>query len=519
MAARGEGAQAGGVLGWIERTGNRLPDPAFIFVILIGVLAVASVLLAAVGYSAPHPTLTAADGAPVDIEATSLFTGENIRRLVTEMPATFMGFPPLGYVLVVMLGAGVAERAGLFAAAMRAATRTTPKGVLTPVVALTGMLSNLAVDAGFVVLVPLAGALYAAAGRHPIAGIAAAFAAVGGGFSANLFPGAFDVMLFGITEAAANTIDPDWTMNAAGNWFFIAAMTVAFVPAIWFVTDVVIEPRLTRGATGGGVIETAAEEAPLDAGQRRGLAVAGIAALAVLLLWLAMTLAPGAPLVDRTAAPEQRLAPLYGSLVALFFVLFLAAGWAYGAAAKTVTSHRDVVRMMTETMADLAYYVVIAFAAAHFIAMFQWSNLGLIFAVQGANILRAADLPAPLLLAALLLFAAFVNLFIGSGSAKWALLAPILAPMMMLLGVSPEMTTAAYRAGDSATNIITPLLPYFPLTLTFCKRWDREFGLGSLTATMLPFSLALLAIGVVMTVIWAAADLPLGPAASVRLAP
>ena len=388
-------------------------------------------------------------------------------------------------------------------------------------------------DAAYVVLIPLAGVVYAAAGRHPIAGIAAAFAGVSGGFSANLLPGQLDALLFGITEAAAESIVPTWDANIAGNWYFIAAMLFVFLPVIWYVTDRVIEPRLGRyvpegqaavaaGAAPGtqGAVKVEEEaDAPLAPEQRKGLKRAGLAVLGVIALWLLFTLGPGTPLIDQEAPPEGRLTPFYQSLVAGFFILFLAAGWAYGRASGTISDHRDLTRMMSESMADLAYYLVLAFAAAHFVAMFNWSNLGLIFAVHGADGLRQLALPAPILLALIVLFAAALNLFVGSASAKWALLAPVLVPMLMLLGITPEMATAAYRVGDSATNIITPLMVYFPLILIFCQRWQKDFGLGSLAAMMLPYSIALLVSGIGLTIGWVVLDLPLGPGAEVFMEP
>lgn len=511
------GGAGGGVLGWIERTGNRLPDPVFIFLYLIAALVVASVVASLAGYSALHPTQRDAAGAPVVIAAASLLAPDNIRRLWADMPLTFTGFHPLGYVLVVMLGAGIAERSGLFAAAMRGAVQGAPKALLTPMVALVAMMGNLAADAAYVVLIPLAGILFAAAGRHPIAGIGCAFAGVSGAFSANLLPGQLDALLFGITEAAAEALVPAWNANIVGNWYFMAGMTVVFLPLIWYVTDRVIEPRLgVYAATDAPLALAAHEHRPLDAAQKRGLARAGVAALAVVSLWAFFVLGPGTPLIDQSAAGPARLSPFFRSLVAAFFVLFLACGSTYGVAAGTVTGHRDIVRMMKESMADLAYYLVLAFAAAHFIAMFAWSNLGLIIAVQGAEAIRASSLPVPALLGLIVLLTAAVNLFVGSASAKWALLAPVLVPMMMLLGVSPEATTAAYRVGDGATNIITPLMVYFPLILAFCQRWQQDFGLGSLAATMIPYSVGLLAVGLVLTIAWMALDLPLGPAAPVH---
>jgi len=509
-----------GFLGWIEKSGNKLPDPVFLFLWLILGLVVISVIASLTGLSAAHPTaIDPATGTNAVIVASSLLSPDNIARLWIDMPTTFTHFHPLGYVLVVMLGAGVAERAGLFGTGMRAAARNRPKAVLTPIVVLAGMMGNLAADAAYVVLIPLAGIVFHAAGRHPIAGIAAAFAGVSGGFSANLLPGQLDALLFGITEASVETVFGDFSVNIAGNWFFIAAMTFIFLPVIWFVTDKVIEPRLgafdpsLAAATGAGD----ESDQPLTDSERKGLVYAGWAALVVVGLWLFFAFGPGTPLIDESAAAEAQFAPFYKSLVAGFFLLFLLAGWAYGRGADTISDHRDLVRMMTGAMEDLAYYLVLAFTAAHFVAMFAWSDLGLILAVHGANFLSSTDLPASVLLALIILVSALLNLFVGSASAKWALIAPVMVPMLMLLGISPEMATAAYRVGDSATNIITPLMVYFPLILIFCQRWQSTFGLGSLVATMLPYSLALMIAGLAMTIGWVILDLPLGPGASVFL--
>jgi len=509
-----------GVLAWIERSGNRLPDPVFIFFYCIIVVIAISVIAAMAGVSALHPTQVDAAGNAVVVSAESLLSADNIRRLLVEMPATFTGFHPLGYVLVVMLGAGVAERSGLFATAMSGAVSRAPTVLLTPAVALIGMVGNLAADAAYVVLIPLAGVIFAAAGRHPIAGIAAAFAGVSGGFSANLLPGQLDALLFGITEAAAETILPSWDANIAGNAFFIIAMTFVFLPVIWYVTDKLIEPRLAplsgkqMESSSAGVIKD--PNTSLSPNEIRGLRHAGMACLGVILVWVLLTIGPGTALVDESAPPEARFNPLFQSLVAGFFILFLAAGWAYGSAAGSVNSHRDLVKMMSDAMSDLAYYLVLAFAAAHFVALFNWSNLGLIFAINGAAFLEGANLPDAILLGLIIVFGAFINLFVGSASAKWALLAPVLVPMLMLIGISPEMSTAAYRVGDGATNIITPLMPYFPLILVFCQRWQKDFGIGSLAATMLPYSLLLLGAGLLMTMLWVVLGIPLGPGAGVE---
>ena len=511
-----------GFLGWVERTGNRLPDPVFIFFYLILILMAISVVLELLGTSAVHPTQVDATGNPVVVTSESLLSASNLQKLWVDMPKTFTHFHPLGYVLVVMLGAGVAERSGLFAAGIRKALSGVSLTLLTPMVALVAMLSNHAADAGYVVMIPLAAIIFASAGRHPLAGIAAAFAGVSGGFSANIAPGQLDALLFGITEASVegSGLQSDWSVNFAGNWYFIAGLLFIYLPVIWYVTDKIIEPRL--GAWNASDTDYASEyedtDKPLSEGEQKGLRWAGLAILGVVLLWAAMTFAPGTPLLaDEGAAPGTPwyvlASPFFRSLVAAFLVLFLAAGWAYGKAAGTIRDHRDLVNMMAEGMKDMGYYLVLAFAAAHFVAMFNWSNLGIISAIHGAAAIESSGLPLPIVIGLIVIFAAVLNLFVGSASAKWALLAPVLVPMLMLLGLSPEAATAAYRVGDGATNIITPLMVYFPLILVFARRWEPKFGLGSLTAMMIPYSVWMLITGVILIMAWIALGIPLGAGA------
>ncbi len=514
-----------GFLAWVERTGNKLPDPVFIFFYLSILLIIISVVCWLLGLSAMHPTTGEV------IKSESVLSSENIRKLWTEMPKTFTHFHPLGYVLVVMLGAGVAERSGLFASAIRAALRNSPKALLTPMVALIAMLSNHAADAGYVVMIPLAAIIFASAGRHPLAGIACGFAGVSGGFSANIFPGQLDALLFGITEAGydASSIDVGWSMNIMGNAYFIVALMFLYLPLIWWVTDKVVEPRLGKWVPDDRqASEYGDEDKPLTSGQQKGLKHAGLAVLGVCLFWLFMAYGHNLPGVswsplqyigDEAKGMEwyTALGPFFKSLVAGFMILFLAAGWFYGKAAGSITDHRDLVGMMSESMKDMAYYLVLAFAAAHFVAMFNWSNLGLISAVHGANGIAATKLPLPIVLGLIVLLSAVLNLFIGSASAKWALLAPVFVPMLMLLGISPDGATAAYRVGDGATNIITPLMVYFPLILVFAQRWQKNFGLGSLTAIMIPYSIWMLISGVILMMIWVFLGLDLGPGAPMAI--
>lgn len=497
--------------GWlnrVERLGNALPDPAFIFVWLIAAVMVASAIAAGLGWSAVNPST----GKTVAVQ--SLFSATNLRKLLVDMPQTLAAFPPLGFVLIVMMGAAVAERAGLFTVLIGRAVRNLPVRYLTPCTYLVGLLSHHSGDAAYVVLIPLAAIIYAEAGRHPLMGIAAAYAGISGAFAGNVLPGQFDVLILGLTQAAAQLLVPTYPLNPLGNWWFTAALGLVLLPIVWFVGDRIVEPRLSAWAVDGPDASLATPVGALDERQRRGLRRAGIAATVVVAIFASLVLFPGFhPLVDDEAIGAARLTPFYGSLVAGFFLLFLAAGWAYGAAAGTITSHRDVVAMMGEGIRDLAPYIVIVLFAAHFVALFAWSNLGPVMAIKGAEQLRALALPLPLMLIVLLLMSSTFDLLIGSASAKWSVMAPIAVPLLMLLGVSPEMTTAAYRMGDSIFNIVTPVASNFVLVLVMCQRWVKRFGVGSLIAMMLPFSIAIGLTGLVLVTTWVTLELPVGPGA------
>jgi len=496
-------SKSSGILGWVERTGNKMPDPVSIFLILIVVVMVASAIAAMMGLQAQHP-LTGAT-----VAADNLFSAANIQRLFLEMPNTLTGFRPLGMVLVVMLGAGVAERAGLFGAGLRSLVKSVPGFLLTPTLVFAGVMSNLAVDAGYVVLIPLGGIVFAAAGRHPVAGMAATFAGVSAGFSANLVPGALEALLFGITAESAAFLVPGIDIPITGNWYFTFVLTPVLVVVITLVNAMVIEPRLGQWTPPEGFAGSLSDEA-LTPAEKNGLGAAGLAFIGVVLLGLFLVFGPGQPL-QNLDSPDNRFAPFFSSIVALTLLAFLAMGLAYGIRAGSIRSDRDAVNMAAKGMSDMGMYIVLAFAMAHFIVLFNWSNLGILTAIGGGDLLGRLDLPAPLLMLIMVLVVAFLNLFIGSASAKWALIGPVLVPMLMLQGISPEASTLAYRMGDQATNIITPLMPYLPLVLVFAQRYVPEFGLGSLIATMLPYSIAILISSVGLMGIWFMLDLPLGP--------
>ncbi len=527
-AAESAAVRQKGFLGFIERVGNLLPDPIMIFVWLIGLLMVLSAIGAAQGWSASltypgeeAPEYGVLENGVLTFTATSLFSEANITKLFTEMPRTLTGFAPLGIVLLVMFGAGVAERVGLFSALIRASLRNAPRFILTPLVCIIGMVSHHASDAAYLVFIPLAALLYAAVGRHPLVGLAAAFAAVSGGFAGNITPGQTDVLLFGFTQEAAQIIDPNWTMNPLGNWWFILAIVAVFTPIIWFVTDRIVEPRLGKwGGEADEDLQAELAQSEVTAREKAGLAWAGVAALVVVGGFAALALAPGyTPLIDESRAGPASLQPFYGSLVTGFFLLFLLCGITYGVAVGAIRSTKDVIDRMIDGIKSMAPYIVFALFAAHFVAMFNWSRLGPIAAINGAELLKTFNLPTPALLVSVLGFSSVLDLFIGSASAKWSALAPVVVPMFMLLGISPEMTQAAYRMGDSFTNIMTPLMSYFPLVLAFARRWDSSFGVGSLLALMLPYALCFAAAGILMTSAWVYFEIPLGPGAITTYTP
>lgn len=493
-------------LGWgaralnaIEWAGNKLPDPVTLFVLAIFAVIGLSAYYAATGLSVIHP------GTGKEVVAVNLLDGEQIRRLFVDMTKVFAEFPPLALVLMMMIGVGVAERSGLIGAALGGLVRATPPSILTAAVVFAGVNSSLAADAGYVVLIPLAAAIYASSGRHPLAGLAAAFAGVAGGFSANVLVTPLDPLLAGLTQAAAQILDPAREVKATANYFLMVALVPLFTLVGWWVTDRIVEPRLTAGTPWQlpGAQDTSGEHKA----HGWGLALTGLVALALIALFASLAWEPGTPFRGDDGSFE----PLLRSLVAILFISFLLCGLVYGIAASTIRSDKDAVKMMGQSMADMGGYIVLAFFAAIFIALFTWSNLGVIMSVNGAEFLKGMGLVGLPLLVAIVFVSASINILIGSASAKWAILAPVLVPMLMQLDISPEWTQAAYRLGDSMTNPITPLLAYFPLILITAQRYVPNAGIGSMVALMLPYSIWFGISSTALFAAWFALQLPLGP--------
>jgi aminobenzoyl-glutamate transport protein len=490
----------------LERAGNRLPHPITLFAILAGAVIVASAVTAALGVAVTHP----ADGST--LRATSLLDAAGVRRMLTEAVRNFTGFAPLGTVLVAMIGIGVAEASGFIAVAMRALVMAMPGRLLTPAVVFTGVMANQAADAGLVVLPPVAAMLYAASGRHPLAGIAAAFAGVAGGFSANLLPSTLDVLLAGLSQEAldASKLLPGYQVQILGNWWFLAAATPVLMVVGTWVTHRFVEPRLGRWQGAAGALE------PLTPAERRGLRAALVASLAVVAAIVALAM-PGSPLRGEGDSLIRQLEPMFASLVVLLMLAFFVPGLVYGMVAGTIRSDHDVARMTGDTLATMGGYIALAFVAAQFTSWFAWSNLGAVLAISGAGGLRQLGLQGPALLVGFVLLAAFINLFITSASAKWAVMAPIFVPMLALLGFTPEGTQAVFRVGDSCTNIVTPLMPYMPFVLTAAQRYVPRAGAGTLIALMLPYSATFLVMWTTLLLLFYALGWPLGPGVGFRL--
>ena len=483
-----------GWLGWLERAGNRLPHPTLLFVWLVILLWPLSACLAWLGWSGRHP----ATGELLQVR--SLIDADGINYQITHLVTNFTGFAPLGVVLVAMLGIGIAERAGLLKHLLQSMTERAPDSLLVPAVAFAGVMSSMAADAGYVVLIPLAGLLFQQAGRPPLLGIAVAFAGVSGGFSANLLVGPVDALLAGLTTEAAQLVNPGSEIKATSNYWFIVASTVLVTLVVSLVAHL-----LARKLDAGSKLAPAAEQSRTGGRAMRAALVAAVAFTAALVLL-------GSEQAGILRQPGQALASsdFISHVVVLVALGFAVCGYVYGRVSGHFRNAADAITAMEDTMATMAGYLVLMFFAAQFVAAFAWSGIGSVMAVRGAGWLGETGISGAFLVIAAIFMAALINLLVGSASAKWAVLAPVLVPMLMLLGIPPEATQAAFRVGDSSTNIITPLMPYFALVLGFARQYQPDAGIGTLAAIMLPFSLALLISWTLLLAVWMALDWPLG---------
>ncbi len=487
----------------VERIGNKLPDPTVLFIALLGIVWVLSWLLSYVSFDVIDPR----SGEPIVV--INQLTGTGITNFMTGLVTNFVTFGPVGTVLVAMLGIGVAEHSGFITTSIRALLNVTPNWLLTPMVILVGIVSHSAVDAGYVLVIPIGGVIFYAAGRHPLAGIAAAFAGVSGGFSANFVPSSLDPLLQGLTQGGAQLLDPNIEINTLNNYFFTTASSLLIVGLGWWITDRVVEPRISATPVDGDE-DGLPEVHDLKPEERRGLRWS-LVAMVLGLVVLTLTLLPeGSPWRDANGSLATFSAPIMRSIVALIFILFLLPGIVFGYVSGTFKGTKDIIDGMTKAMHSMAYYLVIMFFIAQFVYAFGASNLGTLLALEGAAVLELLEPSSGVTIVGIVLLTGFVNIFIGSASGKWGLLAPIFVPMLMTLGISPDLTQAAYRVGDSSTNIITPLMPYFPLVVVYCQRYVKNTGIGTLAAMMLPYSITFLIAWSAFLLLYWAVGLPLG---------
>ncbi len=492
----------------VEKAGNKLPHPVTLFALFAFAIIIISEICSRAGltvdfYDAKYKT-------EKTVEAISLLNAEGLRFMINSATKNFTGFHPLGTVLVAMLGVGVAEGTGLINASLKKLVLSTPRRLITAVVVFAGVMSNIASDAGYVVLVPLGAIVFLSFKRHPLAGMAAAFAGVSGGFSANLLLGTLDPLLTGITNEALTAGGIDLAILPTSNYYFMVASTFLITFLGTFVTEKIIEPRLGeyKGST------TTDETMEVTKEEKKGLVAAGLSLVVFGAIMLFLTLPENAMLkVDGSLKTFT-----YNGLVPTIMLFFLIPGLAYGIASGSVRNDKDVVKFMSKSMATMGGYLVLSFFAAQFIKYFAYTNLGIILAVSGANFLQSIGFTGLPLIIGFILVAGFINLFIGSASAKWGIMAPVFVPMMYQLGFTPEFTQLAYRIGDSCTNIITPLMSYFAVIVVFAQKYDEDTGIGTLISTMVPYSIMFLLGWTALLIIWYVFGLPIGPEAFIHLA-
>lgn len=490
-------------LDFIERTGNKIPDPAILFFWALVVVWVLSAVLSQVNFNLVHPITGDA------VVVNNLLTGDALAHFLSNMVKTFTGFAPLGIVLVAMLGVGVADHSGFITTGLKKMLSFTPAKLLTPMLILVAIVSHTAADAGYVLVIPLGGIIFHAAGRHPLAGIAAAFAGVSGGFSANFIPSGIDPLLAGFTTSAAQVLDPNYVVNPLANIFFTGLSSVIIVAIGWVVTEKIIEPRLANVAIDDDA-ETAPELGSFTAIESRAFSWAGWAMIAGIALLALAVFPETSPLRSPEGEIAAFSAPLMKSIVPLIFILFIIPGVVYGRVAGTFKDSNDVIKAMSDTMGTMGGYMVMSFFCAQFLAVFSQSNIGTLLALYGAGGLKALNLSGEFTIVGMILLTACINLLVGSASAKWALIGPILVPMLMAVGISPELSQAAYRVGDSVSNIISPLMVFFPLIVVYCQKYIKSSGIGTLASLMLPYSISMAIGWTIFLLAYWAIGIPLG---------
>lgn len=502
-------------LNGVEVVGNKLPHPITLFALFCLTIIAISAVCAATGVSATGELVKNGKLEMQTITAVSLLSGKGIAYMITSAVTNFTGFAPLGVVLVAMLGVGCAEGSGYISTILKRAVAVTPKAIITPMVVFLGVMSNIASDAGYVVLIPIGALMFMACGRHPLAGLAAAFAGVSGGFSANLLIGTLDPLLAGISTEAAKMIDPNYVVGPTGNMFFMMVSTFLITAIGTFVTNKIVEPRLGEYKGHYGNIDTSFTE--VSAVEKKALRNANLTLLVMVVGLIAAIIPQNSFLRNADTGSIINKSPFMSGIVVLIAILFFVPSIVYGFTSGKYKSDKDVGAQLGKNMSSMGSYIALVFVAAQFVSYFSYTNLGTILALKGAEFLKSTGISGIGLMLCFIVLCAFINLFMGSASAKWAIMAPVFVPMFMALGYTPELTQVAYRIGDSTTNIISPLMSYFAMIVVFAKQYDEDSGMGTLISTMLPYTLFFLLGWSILLIIWMLAGLPLGPGIGLRL--
>ncbi|MBO5372323.1 MAG: AbgT family transporter [Lachnospiraceae bacterium] len=497
-----EKKQKVGILGTIERVGNALPHPFILFLIITGILIAAAAILEVIGVSVINPTTNEA------VAVKSLLNKEGFEWFMTSMVGNFSSFAALGVVLAMQMAIGVAEGSGLLTTAMRRAILGVPMWLLTAAVIFLGINGSIASEASIIFIPPLAATAFWAAGKHPLAGLIAGYAAVNAGFTANVMITATDALLYPVTEATAQTIDPSYTTTAANNWYFMIASCIVLTVVGVFVNDKIIAPRL--GEYKGTEVDKERDATPIE---RKGLRNAGIFSVIFIVLILIGLIPKNGFL--RSAEGGVLEGPFITGLVGFLIVYFILVGVVYGKTVGVFKTASDVPKVMAESLNSLTSYIVLVFVIAQFIQIFSYTNLGTVIAVTAADFLKNAGFTGIPMIICIILITTLVNFFMTSGTAKWYIFAPIFVPMFMMLGYSPEFAQVVYRIGDSCTNPITPIYPYLPMIIGMASKYDKKAGMGTIISMMIPYSVAFLLSWIVMVILWVLFNIPLGPGASV----
>lgn len=517
-------------LNFVEVAGNKLPHPVAMFFGFFVITIIFSFILSKMGVSVSYSEISKSTGQVVQKTTTvqNLLTNEGIRGIFTSAVKNFTGHAALGSIVVAMLGVGLADGTGLLSTLIKKLVLSTPRGLVSAIVVFAGVMSNIASDAGYVVLIPLGAVIFLSFGRHPLAGIAAAFAGVSGGFSANLLIGTTDPLLGGISTSAAQIVLPGYSVDATANYFFMFVSTFLITIVGAWLTDKVIEPRLKEYK--GPKLEID-EKTELTKEEKKGIRVAFVSIVIFIVLILLMILPENAIFkltpkeVEAFVAANHRqpgtmelLKPFFSqSIVFVLMLAFFIPGLSYGITAGTVKSHKDVIKALVKAMSSCGQVFVIIFISAQFVYVFTKSNIGIVIAVKLANVLKNMGVTGIAAAVGLIFLTAFVNLFIGGASSKWLMLSPVFIPMFVELGLSPEYTQLAYRIGDSTTNIISPLMSYFPIIVGFAAKYaerEEDMGMGTIIAMMLPYSMLFLVSWTGLFIVWTLLGLPIGPGVS-----